>query len=56
MFILVPKLLVVFDRVAKEKTMYEKEAQMLKDRVEKMKSEGKDGHEIKKQVRVVIKR
>ncbi|XP_014668344.1 PREDICTED: tubulin-specific chaperone A-like [Priapulus caudatus] len=42
----------VVKRIAKEKNMYEKEAQMLQERVEKMKAEGRDEHDIKKQQEV----
>lgn len=43
----------VVKRLAKEKTMYEKEAQQQKERIEKLKAEGKDEYDIKKQEEVL---
>lgn len=43
----------VVKRLAKEKAMYEKEAELQRLKVEKMKEEGKDEYEIKKQEEVL---
>jgi tubulin-specific chaperone A len=43
----------VVKRLAKEKTCYEKEAAQLYEKVEKMKADGKDEHDIKKQGEVL---
>lgn len=43
----------VVRRLAKEKTVYEKEANQQKNRVEKYKAEGRDEHDIKKQEEVL---
>ncbi|XP_072167168.1 tubulin-specific chaperone A-like [Diadema setosum] len=43
----------VLKRLMKEKTMYEKEAVDQEKKVEKMKTEGKDEHDIKKQIEVL---
>ncbi|XP_050298021.1 tubulin-specific chaperone A-like [Anthonomus grandis grandis] len=43
----------VVRRLAKEKTVYEKEAEQQRNRIEKYKSEGRDEHDIKKQEEVL---
>nr|CAI5863679.1 unnamed protein product [Callosobruchus analis] len=43
----------VVKRLAKEKTVYEREADQQKIRIEKLKSEGKDEYNIKKQEEVL---
>ncbi|XP_060522001.1 tubulin-specific chaperone A [Cylas formicarius] len=43
----------VVKRLAKEKTVYEKEADQQRTRVEKFKAEGKDEHDIHKQEEVL---
>lgn len=43
----------VVKRLAKEKTVYEREAEQQKNRIEKLKSEGRDEHDIKKQEEVL---
>uniref|UniRef100_A0A0K8TUG7 Tubulin-specific chaperone A n=1 Tax=Tabanus bromius TaxID=304241 RepID=A0A0K8TUG7_TABBR len=43
----------VVKRLAKEKSVYEKEAETQKSRVEKYKSDGKDVHDIRKQEEVL---
>lgn len=43
----------VLKRVTKEKTMYEKEAEDQEKKVEKMKQDGKDEHDIRKQIEVL---
>ena len=42
--------IIVFPRLAKEKKMYEKEVVDQQKKIEKMKEEGKDEHDVKKQV------
>lgn len=42
----------VVKRTAKEKSMYEKEAKKEEEKVQKMKDEGKDEHDVKKQAEV----
>lgn len=43
----------VVKRLAKEKTVYDKEAEQQKQRVEKYKAEGKDEYEVRKQEEVL---
>ncbi|ESP01244.1 hypothetical protein LOTGIDRAFT_212782 [Lottia gigantea] len=43
----------VVKRIAKEKTMYEKEAKQIEEKIEKMKTDGKDEHDVKKQMEVL---
>lgn len=43
----------VVRRLAKEKVMYEKEAQQQRERIEKLKREGKDEYDIRKQEEVL---
>lgn len=43
----------VVRRLAKEKLVYEKEADQQKTRIEKLKAEGRDEHDIKKQEEVL---
>lgn len=43
----------VVRRLAKEKVMYEKEAQEQRERIEKFKTQGKDEYEIRKQEEVL---
>ncbi|GLV44317.1 uncharacterized protein CBL_12387 [Carabus blaptoides fortunei] len=43
----------VVRRLAKEKVMYEKEAQQQRERIEKYKNDGKDEYEIRKQEEVL---
>lgn len=43
----------VVKRIAKEKTVYEKEAELQKNRVQKLKDEGQDEHNVRKQEEVL---
>lgn len=43
----------VVKRIAKEKVVYEKEAEQQKNRIEKLKDEGQDEHNIRKQEEVL---
>ncbi|XP_063245089.1 tubulin-specific chaperone A [Bacillus rossius redtenbacheri] len=43
----------IVKRLAKEKVMYEKEANQQRERIEKLKAEGKDEHTIRKQEEVL---
>ncbi|KAK6179685.1 hypothetical protein SNE40_011990 [Patella caerulea] len=43
----------VVKRIAKEKIMYEKEAVQIEEKIEKMKIDGKDEHDIRKQTEVL---
>lgn len=43
----------VVKRLAKEKTVYEREAEQQKNRIQKLKNEGKDEYEIRKQEEVL---
>ncbi|KAF7284595.1 tubulin binding cofactor A [Rhynchophorus ferrugineus] len=43
----------VVKRLAKEKTVYEKEAEQQKNRIQKYKTEGRDEHDVKKQEEVL---
>ncbi|KAJ9574530.1 hypothetical protein L9F63_008303 [Diploptera punctata] len=43
----------VVKRLAKEKVMYEKEADQQRERIQKLKDQGKDEHDIKKQEEVL---
>ncbi|GBP18692.1 Tubulin-specific chaperone A [Eumeta japonica] len=43
----------VVKRLAKEKTVYEKEAEQQKNRIEKLKDEGQDEHIVRKQEEVL---
>ncbi|CAG9566390.1 unnamed protein product [Danaus chrysippus] len=43
----------VVKRIAKEKVVYEKEAEQQKNRIEKLKAEGQDEHTIRKQEEVL---
>ncbi|XP_026276985.1 tubulin-specific chaperone A [Frankliniella occidentalis] len=44
----------VVRRIAKEKVMYEKEAEEQRGRIQKFKDEGKDEHDIRKQEEVLL--
>ncbi|XP_053612078.1 tubulin-specific chaperone A [Plodia interpunctella] len=43
----------VVKRIAKEKVVYEKEAELQKNRIQKLKDEGQDEHNIRKQEEVL---
>ncbi|KPJ21188.1 Tubulin-specific chaperone A [Papilio machaon] len=43
----------VVKRIAKEKSLYEKEAEQQKNKVQKLKDEGQDEHDIRKQEEVL---
>lgn len=43
----------VVKRLAKEKVMYEKEAETQRNRIQKFKDEGKDDHDVRKQEEVL---
>lgn len=43
----------VVKRLAKEKTVYEREAEQQRNRIDKIKAEGRDEHDIKKQEEVL---
>jgi tubulin-specific chaperone A len=44
----------VVKRIIKEKSMYEKEVQQTENRIEKMKTDGKDEYDIRKMVKYCL--